>query len=166
MQNIVITKTRNNEFNKSFKSDHDAFITTLQIEKTTTIDTKHKKYAFNKVDWKDLNSYIEKNPFNPYCYSSVDQLVIQWYKWLDKVLSENVPKTTTHRSNLAPWVSKDSSHLIKIISTLKRKTSKKSTLARLIKRPTLFSDLEKSKNGAITTICNSMKANVTSCRLK
>ena len=47
--NIVITNTMNNEFNKSFKSDHDAFITTLQIEKTTTIDTKHKKYAFNKV---------------------------------------------------------------------------------------------------------------------
>ena len=40
--NIVITKTRNNEFNKSFKSDHDAFITTLQIEKTITDDTKHK----------------------------------------------------------------------------------------------------------------------------
>ena len=121
-----------NEFKKSFTSDHDAF--TLQIEAQTDMQSKTKqhKFAFNKADWKELNNYILENPFKPYCYSKIDELVKQGYTWLDDVLTKNVPKTTLHRSYLRPRIKMESYHLIKLMSTLKR-IFKNPNLGRLIK---------------------------------
>ena len=131
--NQIISCDKQNEFNKHFKTDHEAFI----VKTEQKFDGKRKcgqqKYAFNKIVWKVLNTVIETNPFKPYCYSNVDELVKQWYIWLNKILAENVPKTTKHRSNLAPWVKKESSHLMKVLSTLKRKSEKRPNLSKLIK---------------------------------
>ena len=50
-----------------------------------------------------------------------------------KYLGKNIPRTTKHRASLPPWVKKETSHLMKSIATLKRKISKKSSLAKLLK---------------------------------
>ena len=101
--NQVINLDTKNEFNKSFNSNHDAF--TLKIEAQTDMqsETSQRKLAFNKSDWKELNNYILENPFKTYCYSYIDKLVKQWYAWLDDVITENVPKTTLHRSIPPAW---------------------------------------------------------------
>ena len=111
--NQVINRDRKNEFNKSFNSDHDAFTVKVEAQTDMQSETKQHKFAFSKADRKELNNYILENPFEPYCYSNIDELVKQWYTWLDDVLTKNVPKTTLHRSNLPPWIKKESSHLIK-----------------------------------------------------
>ena len=90
--NAIINRSDSNKLNKSFKSDYTAFTVTLELETETKRECKQNKYAFNKVNWKDLNRYIEEHPFKPYCYSSVDELVKQWYKWLKQILDENVHK--------------------------------------------------------------------------
>ena len=130
--NQVINRDTKNEINKSFNSDHDAFTVKIEAQTDMQSETKQHKFAFNKADRKELNNYILENPFKPYCFSNIDELVKQWYTWLDDVLTKNVPKTTLHRSNLPPWIKKESSHLIKVISTLIRKT-KNPNLGRLIK---------------------------------
>ena len=49
--------------------------------------------------------------------------------------NRNVPKVTSHRKNLPPWVSSSTSHQIKVISTLKHKTEheNRNNLSSLIK---------------------------------
>ena len=76
-------------FNKSFHSDHDAFTVKIEAQTDMQSKTKQHKFAFNKADWKELNNYILENPFKPYCYSNNDELVKQWYTWLEDVLSKN-----------------------------------------------------------------------------
>ena len=119
--NRVINRDTKNDFNKSFHSDHDAFTVKIEAQTDMQSKTKQHKFAFNKTDWKEFKNYILENPFKPYCYSNIDELFKQWYTWLDVLLTKNVPKTTLHRSNLPPWLKKESSHLIKVISTLKKK---------------------------------------------
>ena len=100
--NQLINRYTKNEFNKSFNSDHDAFTVKIEAQTEMQSETKQHKFAFNKADRKELNNYILENLFKPYCYSNIDELVKQWYKWLDDVLTKNVPKTTVHRSNFPP----------------------------------------------------------------
>ena len=94
---------------------------------------KIENFAFNKVDWKTLNEAIVNDPFMPYCFSNVDELLKQWYTWFNRILTKNVPKVTKHRSNLPTWIKPETSNLIKIISTLKRKIAKRSNILRLMK---------------------------------
>ena len=92
--NQVINRDTKNEFHKSFNSDHDAFTVKIEAQTDMQSETKQHKFKFNEADWKDLNNYILENPLKPYCYSNIDELVKQWYTWLDDVLTKNVPKTT------------------------------------------------------------------------
>ena len=67
---------------------------------------------------------IEINPFKSYCWSIVDILVDQWYKWLEKIIKQTVPQRTKHRCILPPWISKETSHLIKCLQTKRRRYKK------------------------------------------
>ncbi len=64
---------------------------------------------------------IEENPFQPYCYSNLNFLLQKWYQWLWATIDKHVPGTTKHRSKLQPWISSQTSHLMKQLGTLKRK---------------------------------------------
>ena len=91
-----------------------------------------------RLNWENFNQTIVDNPFEPYCYSIVDEVTNQWYLWFNKLFTENVPRITSHRSYLPPWISKPTSHLINQINTLKRKQARKAQPLNLKK----FLDLE------------------------
>ena len=129
----VINRSEVNELNRSFSSDHKVRKIILQLTHENILRCKRQKYAFNKLGWNKLNAIISENPFIPYCYSNVEAAVKQWYKWLENLLAKDVPRPTNHRASLPPWVKKETSHLMKSIATLKRKTSKKSSLAKRLK---------------------------------
>ena len=78
------------------------------------------KNCFKKVDWHQLNLYIVQNPFQPYCFSNVNELLRLWCDRINEVY-ENVPRVTQHRSTLPPWVTSPTSHEIKKLKTLKKK---------------------------------------------
>ena len=132
---MVLNCTTANEFSKIYKSDHLAYTLTVQIESEQINEITEEKYAFHKADWQTINQYIIDNPFDPYCYSNVDELLKQWYAWIYNIIKENVPRVTKHRKSLPPWVKSDTSHQIKVISTLKRKIQKlnKNRLSHLLK---------------------------------
>ena len=50
-----------------------------------------------------------------------------WYQWLYEILQDFLPIITKHRSELAPWVSHGSSHVIKKLNTLQLKQQRKPT---------------------------------------
>ena len=49
------------------------------------------------------------------------------------LLNENVPKLTTPRANLRPWISKETSHLIKKLDKVQQKNNNLATLSKIIK---------------------------------
>ena len=77
--------------------------------------------------------YISEHPFIPYCFSNIDELVKQWYIWLQKIIDEKVPRVMAYRSSLPPWISPSTSQIIKKIATMRKKHEKTGKLAVLIK---------------------------------
>ena len=85
---------------------------------------KSHQYAFNRADWDGLNESIKTQPFSPYCYSSVNEIVRQWYDWLWEKIDKFVPRVTEHRKKLPPWITNPTSHLIKKLETIKKNQTK------------------------------------------
>ena len=79
------------------------------------------KFAFKRANWEHLNEQITKSPFDPYCYSNVNVLVQERYKWINKILEANIPKFTRHRDSFPPWVTPSTSHLINKMETKKKR---------------------------------------------
>ena len=80
--------------------DHQAFRTTISIDISATKPAPKVIHAYHKVDWKEFNSHIRDHLFSPYCFSNVDELVDQWYLWIEKIIEILIPRVTQHRSNL------------------------------------------------------------------
>ena len=102
-------------------SDHSAFGTNLEAHKQTQKDLSGMLLAFNKVDWAKFNEDFLSTLFSPYCYSQVNCLLYQWYNWIKEKIERLVPRVTKHRASLKPWISRETSHKIKKLNSLKRK---------------------------------------------
>ena len=61
-----------------------------------------------------------ENPFEPVCFTNADIATANWYKYINDIIHQFVPRRTYHRQSLPPWVSSSTSHLMKILQT-KRK---------------------------------------------
>ena len=83
-------------------SDHYSFQTVFSFEFKPTVLSPKKMFAFKKTNWEQMKMYISKHPFIPYCFRNIDELVKQWYIWLQKCIDEKVPRVTAHRSSLPP----------------------------------------------------------------
>ena len=100
----IETKISNNyALNNKKCSDQYAYITRYECNYDQATDRSRPKYAYKSIDWINFNCNISKNPFNPYCYSNVDELLKQWYEWFNRLFVKNVknvPILTQHRSQL------------------------------------------------------------------
>ena len=130
-------------------SDHYAYSSTINMEASIKEINKGESLAFNRADWTTINQEIKDKPFIPYCYSNVNELLRQWYAWLWDKIKNNVPKVTSHRSTLPPWVTPSTSHMLKRVQTLKRRidrqnkpTLKKPTLSLILKHKKLEKNLQ------------------------
>ena len=105
--------------------------TLFPVDKSKT--NRFAKLALNKVDWQKLNGIVLERPFQTYCYSNIDKLLSQWLRWFNKLLNKNVPNVTTHRATLPPWISKETSHIVKKNwKQCNEKTEKKATISKII----------------------------------
>ena len=125
--------TRDYSINGKTCSDHHEFRTTISVDISATKPAPKMKHAYQKVDWKKINSHIRDHLFSPYRLSNVDELVDQWYLWIEKIIEIPITRVTQHRENLSPWISSATSHELKILGTMKRKYERASSLNLLIK---------------------------------
>ena len=51
------------------------------------------KRAHIRVDWQKFNADIEQNYSNPFCYSSLDELMYHCYNWINKIIGTQNPKS-------------------------------------------------------------------------
>ena len=113
-------------------SDHHAYKTYLSLPTSSKITTPAIKRAYQKTDWDDFNKQIVSQSFTPYCYSNIDVLLLQWYKWLENIIDEKIPRVTKHRAEIPPWIRSSTSHQMKIVATMKRKYAKANSLSLLL----------------------------------
>ena len=102
-------------------SDHYAYSATFNTEASIKEINKGESLAFKRADWTTINQETKDKPFITYCYSNVNELLRQWYAWLWDKIKNNVPKVTSHRSTLPPWVTPSTSHMLKRVQTLTRR---------------------------------------------
>ena len=62
-------------------SDNDIFIATLDVQTTHTLFTENcfLQNWYKRANWTAIRKSNLQNPFDPYCYSNVDELLRQWY---------------------------------------------------------------------------------------
>ena len=48
-------------------------------------------------------------------------MLSEWYHWLFEAITKFTPRRSKHRSNLPPWITPATSHLMKKLNTLQRK---------------------------------------------
>ena len=85
----------------------------------TSRTKKHLSYC--KGDYQLLNNLIAQKPFKGICWSNTSVLSTQWLQWLEELIQISVPKRTAHRSQLAPWITSSTSHMLKKMNTEKKK---------------------------------------------
>ena len=122
---IDTTLTDNYSINLKKCSDNPFFSSLLTFNNATEKYHKIVKYANARTNGENFNQTIVDKSFGPYCYSNVDEVTNQWYLWFNKLFTENVPRITSQRSYLPPWISKPTSHLINQLNTLKPKEARK-----------------------------------------
>ena len=109
--------------NKKRLSNHSAYACTLAIplKSQDSFNTRpsnpafpsFQSLAYGKADWPAISRYIENNPFCCYCYTNVTLLIAKWYQWIFSILSMFTPRRNNHRTGLPPWISPETSHLMK-----------------------------------------------------
>ena len=99
----------------------ERLVPNLEAHKQLQKDLSGMLLAFNKVDRVKFNEDILSTPFSPNCYSNVNCLLYQWYNWINEKIERLVPRVTKHRASLKPWISRETSHKIKKLNSLKRK---------------------------------------------
>ena len=104
-----------------YKTDHPPCHAKLNLifkkdyirEKEVNNRNGFQGFSFSKPNSGEINQYINENLFNPYWYSNVDLMTELWYTWLLNIIEKHIPRKTKHRSSLAPWVTSETSNLIK-----------------------------------------------------
>ena len=115
-------RLRNNE--RCF-SNHMPYLAVLHAREEVQV----KKFcpptvSFASGNFDELNEEISLYPFDPICYTNCDVLVSSWYDWVTRRIEEMFPKKTSHRKLLPPWVSSETSNLIKRLNTARKQKPK------------------------------------------
>ena len=122
-------------------SDRVAYEFLLNLQAEPCAEPGLETYAFKKADWSAFNDNIREEPFAPYCYSNVNALLRQWYIWLWEKLRKLIPRVTSHRASLPPWVTSSTSHQLKKLKTLKKRMN--STNSKSVRLLIKFKKMEK-----------------------
>ena len=136
---LVIECYQHHELHRSFMvnkkqcSDHLPILTSVVFLGTVVKNSNTcRNFAFKRAYWKKLNQAIEEKALKPFCFSSVDVLLNQWYTRSRHHINNHNPKVTKHRAALPHWAIKETSHMMKQLNT-KKKALKILNLSRLLK---------------------------------
>ena len=65
--------------------------------------------------------------FKPVCYTDINFMCKKMYDIFDKVAQATIPKKTTHRQSLPPWITPNTSNLMKKLNTQRKLAANKQT---------------------------------------
>lgn len=122
------------------KSDHKPIRASILMKKDLLIQNKIvtpgiyclPKYSYNKCDYNTLIDELSKKSFSPKCYTSADHMLTEWYSWLREILNTLLPIRTRHRQSLPPWISSETSNILKRMKTIQKRLASKPDDSNLI----------------------------------
>ena len=131
-QEMVINCSANEEleaqlrYNERCFSNHMPYLAVRQSREEVQVFKKFcpPTVSFASGNFDELNDNILLYPFDLICYSNCDVLVSSWYDWVTQRIEELFPKKTSHRKLLPPWVSSETSNLIKRLHTARKQKPK------------------------------------------
>ena len=88
----------------------------INIQQTAT----KTAYSFNAADYEEILKIMENSLFEPTCYSNIDNMVNEFYVYLNDIIEKYVPRRTTHRQTLQSWSTPETSHLLKNLETQRK----------------------------------------------
>ena len=114
------------EKDKSFSqvhdcSDHDAIHLTLDCPTRKLKPVIENFRSFGSADFDGINEYMINNPFEPTCFSNINNMVDELYEYFENMINVYVPRRTRHRQSLSPSINRTTSSLIKKLSFVKKK---------------------------------------------
>jgi hypothetical protein len=133
MENLILNVFKNERLTTMYGanglsySDHYGITATMQA--TTKIpDTRREAtYSFGRANYQHLDNLINLHPFTAQCWSNPNVLIEEWYRWLDSLMKQSVPRKSQHRTNLPPWVRPKTSHCMKQLNTLQNRLKRRPT---------------------------------------
>ena len=108
-------------------SDHQAIHLMLECSLMEKKPVMQNYRSFGSADYDGINDYLKANPFEPICYTDINNMCEEYYQYIDKALEIFVPRRTRHRQSLPPWISSFTSHLMKKLKTQKQQLQRKPT---------------------------------------
>ena len=126
--NCTVTAAVDENFNEIYNcSDHLAI--GLTIERLTCSEKIFKENfrSFGSADISSLRDHLCWSPFFPTCFSNIDNTCLELYQHFDRAIDMFIPTRTRHRQNLPPWITSESSNLLKKMQTQKRLLAAKPT---------------------------------------
>ena len=144
-RNLSVLCEENHIFQKLYNiSSH----TPVALEIGMPIDIQQSAtktaYSFNAADYEEKLNIMGNSPFEPTCYSNIDNMVNDFYVYLNDFIEKCVPRRTTHRQTLPRWFTPETSHLLKKLETHKKLLKLKPTAYRKQKMKILETEFWKS----------------------
>ena len=120
---VVLEPLRNYEIVCNMSSHTPIVFTFTAIEEEIYMRKTrgNEVYSFCNADFDKIRDMMERTPFDSYCWSIVDVVLDNWYYWLEEILEDCVPRRTKHRSCLLPWISRETSHILKRLKTKRKR---------------------------------------------
>ena len=138
-RNSIVSTETNLNLHKDYSlddrscSDHLPYVIQLHSTIANVNPPNAPVFSFSNVDWEIVESVFREHSFIGYCYSNVDVLCTTWDDWIKENLSLCVPKRTKHPKALPPWVTPETSNIMKRLETERKKFDKNPSLAYGIK---------------------------------
>ena len=116
-QNCQVYSEHDENFDKIYDcSDHIAIRTAIELEHFDPPPAVTNFYSFGSGDYDRIVGAMKDRPFNPQCYTNVDNM----YNYLTDLIDTHIPKRTKYRQSLPPWITPGTSHQMKTLNTQKR----------------------------------------------
>ena len=80
-----------------------------------TYETKRpiKKYfSFSRADFDSIGAKILNHPLEFTCFSDINNMCLEFYEYVDKMLLEFVPQRNFHTQGLPPWITPETFNLM------------------------------------------------------
>ena len=103
-------------------SDHIAIRTAIELEHFDPPPAMTNFYSFESGDYDRIVSAMEDRPFNPQCYTNVDNMYNELQDYTTDLIDTNIPERTKYRQSLPPWITPSTSHQMKMLNTRTRLT--------------------------------------------
>lgn len=128
-RNSQVTTLKDDKIEQIYDcTDHSAICIKIDCPATRAVKAPRDHFlSYGSADFGDLRRKMIEIPFKPVCFTNVNNLCGELYEYFDLILTNSVPRRSRHRQSLPPWISPETSNLMKRLSTKKSQLARKPT---------------------------------------